>query len=169
MSFSNEWIGSKVRSIDSLPSRTDNIFYFDPMVWGPHFWFVLHTISITYPTHPNSITKRKYYDFIQNLPLFLPSESIGNKFSEFLDKYPVTPYLDSRESFIRWVHFIHNKVNVYLGKEEYTLYETLDHYYEQYLPVPIKKMNSILRNKHIWYSGICLMIVILILSNRRYI
>ena len=30
----------------------------------------------------------------------IPVERIGNRFSEMLDKYPVTPYLDSRGSLI---------------------------------------------------------------------
>ena len=89
---------------------------FDPDVWGPHYWFFMHTIAHSYPESPNAVTKRKYYDLIQNMPLFIPVSDIGNKFSSLLDKYPVTPYLDSRESFIRWVHFVHNKVNVSLGK-----------------------------------------------------
>ena len=88
----------------------------NPEIWGPHYWFVLYTIAVSYPVSVNAITKKKYYDFIQNLPLFLPIENIGNVFCKFLDRYPVTPYLDSRESFIKWVHFIHNKINLYLGK-----------------------------------------------------
>jgi hypothetical protein len=61
----------------------------DPKVWGPFYWFVLHTIALTYPTHPNDVIKKKYYDFIQNLPLFLPVPEIGNIFTSLLDKYPV--------------------------------------------------------------------------------
>ena len=99
--------------------------------WGPQYWFVLHCTAYNYPENPNVITKRKYYDFIQNIPLFLPDEDMGDKFSVLLDKYPVSPYLDNRESFIRWVHFIHNKVNVILGKEEISLYASLDKYHEQ--------------------------------------
>ena len=104
----------------------------DPKVWGPHFWFVIHTITLTYPEHPNNITKRKYYDFIMNLPLFLPNEKVGNTFASLLDKYPVTPYLDKRETFIKWAWFIHNKVNFLLGKEQIGLYESIDSYYENY-------------------------------------
>lgn len=50
-----------------------------------------------------------------NIPIFLPSERLGNEFSRLLDKFPVTPYLDSRESFIKWTHFIHNRMNEQLG------------------------------------------------------
>lgn len=110
----------------------------DPKVWGPHYWFVLHTIALSYPVTPNDVSKKKYYDFIQNLPLFLPIEEIGNTFSKFLDKYPVTPYLESRESFIRWMNFIHNKINIALELPELTLSESMRDYYEHYKPKAVK-------------------------------
>ncbi len=110
---------------------------FNADVWGPHYWFFLHTIAYSYPDTPNTITKRKYYDLIQNMPLFIPSPEIGNEFSKLLDKYPVSPYLDNRDSFIRWVHFIHNKINVMLGKEEISLMEANDRYKAKYKPTPI--------------------------------
>ena len=66
----------------------DNIL--NPEIWGPHYWFVLYTIALSYPLNINDTTKKKYYDFIQNLPLFLPISNIGNTFSVFLDKYPVS-------------------------------------------------------------------------------
>jgi hypothetical protein len=87
------------------------VLEFRPEVWGPHYWFFLHTIAHSYPENPNSVTKRKYYDLINNMPLFIPVPKMGDEFSKMLDKYPVSPYLDHRDSFIRWVHFIHNKLN----------------------------------------------------------
>jgi hypothetical protein len=110
----------------------------DPTVWGPHFWFFLHTLAISYPHHPNSVTKKKYYELIQNLPLFIPVETIGNDFSRLLDEYPVTAYLDSRESLIRWMHFIHNKINEKLEKPKITLNEFYFRYYEEYKPKDVK-------------------------------
>jgi hypothetical protein len=104
----------------------------DPNIWGPKFWFFLHTIAMTYPHNPNAVTKRKYYDLIHSLPIFIPVESIGSDFSKLLEQYPITPYLDSRESFIRWMHFIHNKINVKLEKPTITLDEFYVLYYEAY-------------------------------------
>jgi len=109
----------------------------DPDVWGPHYWFFIHTVSFSYPQHPNAVTKRKYYDLIQNLPLFLPDPEMGNKFSVLLDRYPVSPYLDNRDSFMRWTHFIHNKYNEILGKEELSLYAGIDRYLSEYRPKPV--------------------------------
>jgi len=111
---------------------------FDPKVWGPHYWFFLQTVAHTYPEIPNTVTKRKYYDFIQNLPLFIPNPEIGDKFSSLLDEFPVSPYLDSRDSFIRWVHFMHNKINKQLDKSEISLFAALDNYRAKYIPKQIK-------------------------------
>ena len=122
--------------------------FFNPSVWGPHYWFFLHTIAESYPETPNAVAKRKYYDLIQNMPLFIPIVEIGNKFSELLDKYPVSPYLDSRESFVKWMHFMHNKINVYLGKEELSLPRALAEYRDQYKPRPISLVEQINLRKH---------------------
>ena len=106
--------------------------YLDPKVWGPHYWFFLHTLAMTYPHHPNAVTKKKYYEFIQNLPLYLPVEEIAGDFSKLLDKYPVTPYLDNRDSFVRWMHFIHNKLNEKLEKPQISLNDFFVKYYNEY-------------------------------------
>jgi hypothetical protein len=107
--------------------------HFKPSVWGPHYWFFLHTVSFCYPIHPNTVTKKKYYDFIQNFPLFIPRDEISIEFSKLLNEYPVTPYLDSRMAFIRWVHFIHNKINEKLKKPKISLKKFYESYYEQYV------------------------------------
>ena len=125
----------------------------DAEVWGPHFWFVLMTMAVKYPEHANGVTRKKYYDFIQNLPLFLPDYAIGNRFSALLDKYPVTPYLDTRDAFLRWVVFIHNKVNVSIHKSEMTMTEALNAYYLHYTPRTIHIMDELkYRQKLIYFA-----------------
>ena len=106
--------------------------YLDPSVWGPHYWFFLHTLAMTYPHRPNSVTKKKYYEFIQNLPLFLPVEQISGEFSKIIEKYPIMPYLDNRDSFVRWMHFIHNKINEKLEKPQISLNDFFVKYYDEY-------------------------------------
>lgn len=135
---------------------------FEPDIWGPKFWFVLMTIALAYPDTPNSVTKRKYYDLIINLPLFIPNHDIGDKFSQLLDKYPVSPYLDNRDSFVKWINFIHNKINVMIGKEEVSLLESLDRYNAQYTYKPILITESIDFKKRIGYYALfvlCLLII----------
>jgi hypothetical protein len=134
----------------------------DPAVWGPHYWFFLHSVAYGYPEFPTSVTKRKYYDLIQNMPLFIPDERMGDKLAEFLDKYPVSPYLDSRESFIRWVYFLHNKFNVYLGKEEISIYKALDDFYYQYRPKPVIHFDTRMMYRDMVYIGCVLALMLFI-------
>ena len=106
--------------------------YLDPKIWGPHYWFFLHTVAMTYPHHPNAVTKKKYYEFVQNLPLFIPVEQISKEFEKLIDLYPITPYLDNRDSFVRWMHFAHNKINEKLEKPQITLNDFFVQYYNEY-------------------------------------
>jgi len=135
---------------------------FNPEVWGPHYWFFLHTVAHTYPLMPNSVTKRKYYDLIQNLPLFIPNSKIGDEFSKLLDRFPVSPYLDNRDSFIRWVHFIHNKINKMLDKEELTLFEELDDYFSNYKPKQVKMSEKMNIKKEYIIGAFTILCIILI-------
>jgi hypothetical protein len=146
-------------SMSNAMSGTQDL---DAKVWGPHFWFTLHTIAITYPNNPNDVVKKKYYDFIQNLPLFIPTSKMGNAFSEYLDEFPVTPYLDSRMSIMKWVHFIHNKINAKLGKDELDFFNSLDAYYDHYKPKE-ENINAFVKHRHkIIFGSVAVSMLILL-------
>ena len=133
--------------------------YLDPEIWGPHYWFFLHTISMTYPKYPNAVTKKKYYEFIQNLPLFIPVEKISSEFYKLIEEYPITPYLDNKESLIRWMHFIHNKINTKVEKPAISLGKFYENYYDAYKPTNMKMLEYYkLRKKIIYIIVICLII-----------
>ena len=123
----------------------------DPKIWGPHYWFVLHTIALNYPLYPTSTIKKKYYDFIQNFSLFIPINNMANHFNKLLDQFPVTPYLDSRESFIKWMYFIHNQINISLDIPEKTLEETLTEYNNLYKPKEVNIIESFSKKKKYIY------------------
>ena len=106
----------------------------NPFVWFPHLKFILWTIAVQYPIKPNEVTIKKYYTLINNLPIFFPIYPMGNSFVELLDKYPVKPYLDSRKAFMKWNHFIINKINEKLELPQESFYEGLENYYNEYKP-----------------------------------
>lgn len=130
------------------------VAYLDPKVWGPHYWFFLHTLAMTYPHHPNSVTKKKYYEFIQNLPLFLPVEEISGEFTKLIEKYPITPYLDNRDSFVRWMHFIHNKINEKLEKPPISLNDFFIKYYDEYKSKDTKLAEYYKLKEKVLYFGL---------------
>jgi hypothetical protein len=133
--------------------------YLDPKIWGPHYWFFLHTLAMTYPHHPNAVTKKKYYEFIQNIPLFIPVEQISKEFESLLDKYPITPYLDNRDSFVRWMHFIHNKINEKLEKPQVSLNDFFVEYYNAYKSKDDKLIEFYNVRSKLIYGGILALIL----------
>jgi len=139
---------------------------YDPSVWGPHYWFFIHTIAFAYPHTPNETLKKRYHTFIQDLPLFIPDAKTSSNFADLLDKYPVKSYLDSRDSFVKWVNFIHNKVNEETGKPQISLYEFIQEYYEAYKPKEevAREEASIMRRRMIMGFIAGLVLIILFLS-----
>ena len=56
----------------------------DPKVWLPHFQFVMQTMAISYPKHPNDVSKKKYF-----IDCSQKDDSIAfrvNEINSFLDK-----------------------------------------------------------------------------------
>ena len=132
-------------------------------VWLPHFKFIMQTIAIYYPNHPNDVSKKKYYDFIQNLPVFFPEKPLGTHFIKLLDEFPVTPYLSSRMSFMKWVHFMNNKLNVIMKEPEIDFYESLEQYYEEYKPPELKEQQIYKERKKYIQFGLVFALVCLII------
>jgi len=122
-------------------------------IWLPQLKFTLQTISLNYPLHPNEVTIKKYYNFIQNLPLFFPDYPIGKNMEKILDEFPVTPYLNSRRSFMKWVHFIFNKIDKQLNINTKSFYESLEEYYQFYKPKELVNKENIRNKKKLLYSG----------------
>lgn len=123
----------------------------NPDIWGPSYWHFLHTIAMNYPQYPTETIKKKYYDFLQNLYLFLPSNDIGTYMSSLLKEYPLMPYLDNTESLVRWMHFIHNKVNEKLEKPQQELHDFYHQFYERYKSPQLKIREHQLWKKYIIY------------------
>lgn len=133
--------------------------YLDPKIWGPHYWFFLHTVAMTYPKHPNAVTKKKYYEFFQNIPLFIPVEQISREFENLINKYPIASYLDNRESLVKWIHFIHNKINEKLEKPKITLNNFFVEYYNKYKSYDDKLIENYKLKEKVIYGGILILIL----------
>lgn len=124
----------------------------DATVWGPHYWFFLHTVTMTYPLRPNDGAKKKYYELIQNIPLFIPNISMAKSFQETLDAYPVSPYLDTRDSLTRWMHFIHNKINKRIGLQQISMTKFYEEYHDRYKPRDVKIIEYAKTKRQVLYA-----------------
>lgn len=86
-------------------------------VWGPHAWEFLHAVTFDYPNDPSSSQKKAMKKFFHSLAPILPCNNCKNHFSDMLNKYPVDSHLTSKEQLTQWLVFVHNKVNIRLGKK----------------------------------------------------
>lgn len=119
----------------------------NPKIWLTKYMFIMKLISINYPKSPNDVSRKKYYDFIQNLPLFFPNEPLGNNLIKILDKFPVTPYLESRLSFMKWVHFTNNRLRESIEETKLSFSESLEFFYEEFKSDRTKKRELYLQRK----------------------
>ena len=133
----------------------------DSNIWGPHYWFFLHTAALSYPVTPNDTIKKKYYEFMHNFPIFMPDKKMAASFSDLLETYPVSPYLDNKDSLVRWTHFIHNKVNKKLEKDQISLGKFYTEYYKQYETITEKQITQIKTKKHIVYAALVAVLLII--------
>ena len=140
-----------------------------PQFWGPQLWYILHIISFEYPEIPNEITKRTYHDFYASLKDVLPCSECRRHYKEYLHTFPLTPHLDSRDTLIKWVHELHNIININTGKRSISLDEMIDIYSNLNPISPFATIDNIkIAKKHEikqytkLYYWIVIMIIILI-------
>ena len=99
-----------------------------PEIWGPHLWYILHIISFEYPLNPTEYDKRIYHDFYTSLKDVIPCEMCRKHYRTHINKYPLTPHLDTRDTLVKWVIQVHNFVNASLGKPILTIAQVMDIY-----------------------------------------
>ena len=102
----------------------------EPNIWGSHAWLFLHTITLNYPDKPTKYDKDNYKDFFESLGHVIPCEVCKSHYKQNIKKYPIQ--LDSKESLTRWLHMIHNIVNVKTGKDEYPYGDFIQKYSNLY-------------------------------------
>lgn len=94
-----------------------------PDVWGPIFWNTMHIVSLGYNLEPSKKEQDDAVKFYKSLETMLPCGICRSHYSEFLREMPVEHAVGSRDDLIYWVFQLHNKVNVNLGKREFTFDE----------------------------------------------
>jgi hypothetical protein len=91
--------------------------------------------------------------------LFIPVAEISKEFEKMLDVYPITPYLDNRDSFVRWMHFMHNKINEKLEKPQITLNDFFVQYYNEYKSQNEKLAEFYKLKEKMIYGGILVLLL----------
>lgn len=102
-------------------------------VWGSSLWHVLHTISFNYPIHPTKEDKNHYKAFMQSLQHVLPCSYCRKNYVNNLKHLPLhCKVFDSRESFSKYVYYLHEHINTMLGKKSNLTYKNVRNRYEHF-------------------------------------
>jgi hypothetical protein len=102
----------------------------DPNIWGSQAWLFLHTITLNYPDNPNKYDMESYKKFFENLAEVIPCEVCKAHYKKNIKMYPIQ--LESKESLAKWLHHIHNLVNVKNDKPKYSYDQFIEKYSNLY-------------------------------------
>ena len=103
-------------------------------LWGPAYWFTLHTITFQYPFSPTQQDKDHYRSFFESLQYLLPCKYCRLHYQQNLKEVPIQ--LENRRSLVEWLIKFHNQVNIITGKPIYTV-DQIMYQYEKYFGHPI--------------------------------
>jgi hypothetical protein len=104
----------------------------DPSVWGPPFWFSIHSVTFTYPLNPDIEDKLRVKSFFNALEFVLPCKICRVHFGEQTRTHPIDNFIHSRLDLVRWAIDLHNTVNVSLGKRIWSYEEVINHFEKYY-------------------------------------
>jgi hypothetical protein len=101
----------------------------NPEVWGPHYWFMMHSITFSYPMCPTNEDKKNIKNFFVNIGNVLPCFKCRSNYDGHMKKRPLTnTILCSRDRLIKWAIDIHNDVNEDNGKHRVSYNEVTSKY-----------------------------------------
>jgi hypothetical protein len=113
-----------------ITTRDEKISAFDPKVWGPPFWFILHTSAAYYPVNPSPYVREKMKERIMAIPYEIPCELCRNHAVSFVEskKNTLEQIVSNRHDLFQFYVDFHNNVNKRHGKKEYTYDEAYKMY-----------------------------------------
>jgi len=100
----------------------------NPEIWGPPTWMFLHSVSLAYPKNPLEEDRKNYSKFFNNLQPVLPCYKCSMNYLHHIQEDPVENHLDNKESLVKWLIGMHNKVNKLNNKDILSYDEVIDKY-----------------------------------------
>lgn len=94
-----------------------------PNIWGPIFWATLHIASLSYADKPTERQMKNMKAFYESMVDVLPCPICRKHYEANLEEMPLDDAIKNRAELIKWVWTMHNRINVQLGKREYTFDE----------------------------------------------
>jgi hypothetical protein len=102
----------------------------DPKIWGPAFWYSLHTSAAFYPEAPSPIVRERMKYRILAIPYEIPCHACRSHAIAFIEKHAnqLEDIVSSKHKLGKFYVDFHNQVNRRYNKPEWT-YEQAYAYY----------------------------------------
>ena len=100
----------------------------NPDFWGKSAWRFLHSITFNYGDEKGIPTKKEktiYKAYFNLLPYILPCDTCKESFLCLVKENPIDKHLKTRETLIKWLYILHNKVNKAVKPEELNILNIL--------------------------------------------
>lgn len=90
----------------------------DTTVWGPHYWYVIHSYAENYPVNPTPLDIEVATNFIKSIPFILPCRECSKHAYEYIKKkyYFMGEITSTKSALVRFFCYFHDHVNNRLGK-----------------------------------------------------
>lgn len=103
-----------------------------PSKFGPHYWYMLHNMSLNYPMKPSNFAKQKMKAFVEALPFLLPCRDCSEHAKKFMAEAErsgdLKRAMKNRESLFTFLWRFHNSVNERLNKPMVSFHDALAMY-----------------------------------------
>ena len=101
----------------------------DPKIWGPHFWYTLHTSAAFYPVEASPIVQERMKQRILAIPYEIPCEKCRTHALAFVEgRKDLDHAVSGKESLSKFYVDFHNLVNQRYGKPVWTYEQALQKY-----------------------------------------
>lgn len=99
-------------------------------VWGPHAWFLLHSVTFNYPFKPTNDDKKHVKKFFSIMADTLPCSICRKHYKQHLAKKPIQN--QNRKELVYWLIDLHNIVNIQEQKPTLSYDTVIDMYSKKY-------------------------------------
>lgn len=126
--------------------------------WRDSFWHYAMIVVSSYPDKPSQVLRKKVYRFFTDIPAMMPDQEFRHKYTELLSRFPVSPYLDSRNDLSKWITFFRNRIGETYNEKTVTEPDMWKEYSDSLGPTPAQQPHH-----PKWYALVTMVTATLIL------
>ena len=120
---------------------SNNRIDLESTIWGPHAWFFIDSVCLSYPKVVSDTIKEKYKNFFYSFDTILPCLKCREHYKEYIETYPLNDsILSSKDNLIKWALKLHNIRREDDGKNKFNI-DMFYKYYNNMYGLDVRNVN----------------------------